>query len=428
MNAAEEALKNKKQEFERIEAPAELETLLRQALQGRRRKTAFKPVAAVLIAVLLFTYSFDTLAYYGKKFSGYDQVTMGSLKQLNEEGQGQDIGGSCTFSNGVEVTIDGIMFDENELVVFYKVHSNGAKLLDVLKYNLPRLHAYGIKPGGYYFKGGHGLIADDLNMTFVDTLEPPSFYEKWMRFDVELVIDNKTEVRSINFTLDRNKAMKRTAKLDLNGEARLGDYKIVFQHLTASAMSSVIDGKIVALTDDALQIFKAETAEASMEVPQLKFDIVSDNGEVSQFYGGQGVSGSDISFNCKSDGLPRNFKTLQIRNIRMDTMKLVDKTIDISVDTKEMQIADDLVVKQLYMDGNDTCISVSSRGIPVLGLFEGEKQLDETKPEAFEREAESAQPVERVYRFKGTGGNLKLSAKYIRYSKYSMDIVNIPIN
>lgn len=111
MNDVEAALKDKKKELDGIEAPAELEARLRQALQGGKRRVVYKPVAAALIAVLLLTY-----------------------------GRGQEIGRSYTFSNGVEVTIDGIMFDENELVAFYKVHSSSGKLQDILNYNLPRLH------------------------------------------------------------------------------------------------------------------------------------------------------------------------------------------------------------------------------------------------------------------------------------------------
>ncbi len=429
MSMLEEALKDKKEEFDRLEVPAELEARLKQSLYGRKRRMKHKPVAALLIVVLLLTYSFDALAYYGKKFTGYDQMTEGSLKQLNEEGRGQDIGRSCTFSNGVEVTVDGIMFDDNELVVFYKLYnSNGKPLKEVLNYNLPRLHAYGIKPGGYFPTGGQGMTVDDKTMTFMDTLQPPEFYEKWMRLDIEMDIDKKREVRSINFTLDRNKAMKRTAKLDLNAEVRLGDYRILFDHLTASTMSSVLDGRIIALTEDALKVFKAETTEASVEIPQLRFDIASDNGEVSRFTGGnQSSSGGDIRFSNRSDALPGKFKTLQIRNIRMDIMKLVDKTVDVSTDTKDLQISDELMVKQVYQEGDDTFVVASGSGIPIMGLFEGEKQLEQVNPEAFDREAESAQSVERVYRFKSTGSKLKLFVKFIRYSTYSTDTVDIPV-
>ena len=221
------------------------------------------------MALLLFSYSFDALAYYGTKFMGYDKLTLGSLKQLNEEGQGQKIGESRTFSNGVTVTIDGIMFDENNLVTFYKVQSNGEEsLMDILGHNLPRLHAYGIKPGGYYSTYGHGIYEDDHNMTFVDTLKAPGFFEKWMKFEISLLIDNKWEQQTINFTLDRDKAAQRTAKLALNSKAKLGDYRIIFDNLSATTMSTVLSGKIVALTDDA-EPFDAKNAEASFEIPTL---------------------------------------------------------------------------------------------------------------------------------------------------------------
>lgn len=426
MNTVESALMHKKEELDSMKAPAEMEALLRQALKGRKRHVVYKPAAAILIAALLITYSFDSLAYYGKKFTGYDQIAVGSLKQLNEEGRGQEINKSCTFSNGVEVIIDGIMFDENELVAFYKVHSSG-KLQDILNYNLPRLHVSGLKPGGYNFTGGQGKIADEQNMNFMDTMEPPAFYEKWMRMDVELIIDKRTEIRSIDFTLDRNQAMKRTTRMDLSAVASLGDYKISFDRLTASTMSTVLEGRIVPATDAGLKTFNAETTEASMEIPQLRFDIISDSGKVSQFYGGQSSSNNDISFSSTSDALPKDFKTLQIRDIRLETMKLVDKTVDAGPDTKDIKICYDLILKRVYQDGDEIFAVVSSSGIPVMGLFEGDKQLEQVNPEALDLEAKSENPVERVYMFKGTGDNLKLQIKYIRYSTFSPDTIDIPV-
>lgn len=427
MNSPEEALKDKKKEIDELKAPEDLEWMLRNTLQGRKRRVKYKQVVALLIAALLLTYSFDSLAYYGKKFVGYDQVVAGSLSQLNENGRGQEIGKSCTFSNGVEVTIDGIMFDGNELVAFYKVHSSRGKLQDILNNSLPRLHVYGIKPGGYSFTGGHGVIVDDQNMTFIDTLNPPKFYEKWMRFDVQLLIDKKIEVRSINFALNRSQAMERTTSIELNAEAMVGEYKILFGRLTASAMSSVIDGRIIPLTDNALKVFKPETTDGSMWAPQLRFDIVTDRGEVIQFYGGQSVSNDNISFNSRSDALPGNFRTLEIKNIRIDTLKLVDKTEEVSLDIKDLKIADDLVLKQIYQEGSDTYAIISSRGIPVMGLFDAGRQLEQMNSNDLEYEAESTKPEERIYKFEGTGKNLKLAVKYIRYSKCSSDIIKIPM-
>lgn len=428
MDMLETALKNKKEELDGTKAPEELEARLRQALRDKKRRTYYKPVAAVLIAALILSYSFDTIAYYGKKFIGYDEMAVGSLKQLNEEGRGQEINKSCTFSNGVVVTLDGIMFDENELVAFYKVSSSAGKLRDLMDRGLPTLHLNGIKPTGYFNRGGQGLIVDDRNMTFVDTLEPPEFYEKWMSFDVELMVDKKAEVRKIGFTLDRNRAANRTAKKELNAEAKLGSYRIIFDRLTASTMSSVLEGRIIPLDEAAMNAFKPQPLKDVMSMPRLDFDILSDNGEVSRFTGNQGVSGDEITFSSTGDALPKNFKTLQIRNIRFETLAMVDKTVDVGPDTRELEVADDMVVKQVYREGADICVVISSRGIPVMGMFAGDKQLEQAEPEAYDREAESDTPVDRTYRFQDTGGDLKLAVKFIRYVEYSDDTVDIPVN
>lgn len=439
MDRVEEALRDKKAEFEKIEAPAEMEQLLKQALHGRRRKIGFRPAVAALIAVLIFTYNFDVLAYYGKKFTGYDRITIGALSRLNGEGRGQEIGKSCLFSNGVEVTIDGIMFDENELVVFYKVHCSSGKLEDVLRANLPQLHISGIKPLGYYSTGGHGVIVDEQNMTFIDTMEPPRFYEKWLEIDIQMIINNAYETRSVSFMLDRTKAMERTVRLDLKAEAVLGDYKIIFDEFTASSMSSQLKGRIIPQTEEALRAFMPETAEESMEAPHLRFDIISDIGEVTQFSGGQSASEGNITFTCQGDALPESFRTLQIRNIRMESMKLADEAVDVSTDTKDLQVSEDLIVNRVYRDSGDLCISISSRGIPVMGLFKAGEQLDQVDPEEFELEAESAGPVERVFRFRPdveadadpdgfAAEKLELNVKYIRYTRFSTDTVDIPVD
>lgn len=43
-------------------------------------------------------------------------------KQLNQLGKGQTIGKSHTFSNGVSLTLDYVMLDENQLLLFYTIY------------------------------------------------------------------------------------------------------------------------------------------------------------------------------------------------------------------------------------------------------------------------------------------------------------------
>ncbi len=432
VDRVEEGLKDKRAEIEKTEAPAEMEQLLKQALQGRRRRISFRPAAAALIAVLIFTYNFDVLAYYGKKITGYDHMTVGALGRLNEEGRGQQIGKSCLFSNGVEVTIDGIMFDDNELVVFYKAQYGGGKLQEILGSNLPRLHINGIKPFGYHSSQGKGIFIDDHTMTCIQTMESPRFYEKWLKLEISMIIDNKTETRSVRFVLDRTNAMDRTARLVLKAEAGLGDYKVIFDEFTVSAMSSQLNGRIIPQTDAARKAFMPETAERGIGLPHLEFDIVTDVGEVTQFSGGMSVAGGHITFTEQGDALPEGFRTLQIRNIRMDSLKLIDKAVDLSMDTDGIPVAEDLTINRVYRDGTDLCLAVSSRGIPEMGLFSGEEQLEQFNYDEFELEQESIEPVERVFRFRqneetADDAGLELKIKYIRYTMITADTVDIPV-
>ena len=449
MDDIKKALEDKKAEFESLEAPIEMEGLLRQALQGKKKKISYRPVAAILIAVLIFTYNFDVLAYYGKKFAGYDQITIGALSKLNEEGKGQEVGKSCLFSNGAEVTIDGIMFDDNELLIFYKLKTSTGTIEEIIQTGLPRFSIHGLKPMEYHSTNGEGRIVDDHTMTFIDTMEPLMFYEKWLRFDIRMMVNGELEIQSVNFTLDRNRAMERTAKLELNAEVVLDDCRIVFEEFTASVMSSMIKGRIIPQSDESRERYDPRTSEGGMEIPHLNYDIVSDEGEVMRFSGGQSSSGGNITFTGKGDALPENFKTLQVKNIRMDTMKIVDKTVALNTNVKDMPVSEDLTINDVYVDGGDLCMSVSSRGIPVVGLFRGEEQLEQVNSKEFELEIESDEPMKRVFRFRMSAGDadkeddkklsgpmggpdaaegLELDIKYIRYTRMSADTIDIPID
>ncbi len=109
------------------------------------------------------------------------------------------------------------------------------------------------------------------------------------------------------------------------------------------------------------------------------------------------------------------------------------------MDTEDLPVLEDLIVNRVYQDGGDLCVSASSRGIPEMGLFRGGDQLEQVNYDEFELEAESAEPVERVYRFRETAKadadqdgstveRLELQIKYIRYTEFSTDIVNIPVD
>lgn len=430
MKKIEDILNSKKEELNMVEAPHEMEDCLRSALRRKRRRIPKGAIAAALIAVLMFAYSFDALAYYGKKIMGYDNVLNGSLKKLTEEGRGQEINKSCTFSNGVEVTLDGIMFDDNELVAFYKMRSTGGKL----NYSGMRLSLSGIKPLGYNHQSGQGTRLDDYSMVFIDTFEPPGFYEKWMKFNMGLTIDGKIEEKSISFTLDRNRAMIRTVRKELNEKVRVGDYNVLLDTLTVSSMSTYIEGRMEALTERAKEGFKGDIASKdangfnSIESPHLKFDFVTDRGEAVEFYESRvGSSMDKISFANKGEALPEEFNTLEMKNIRLESHKLVDKSVDITPETVGLKVDDDFIIKKVYFEGDTTCVVASSRGMPIMGLFIDDKHIQMIDTGLYDGKTDSEKAVDRTFKFEGKAKKMRLDFKYIRYSVYSSEIVSIPV-
>ena len=68
-------------------------------------------------------YQSDTLAFYGKRLIGYDPIMNGTLKQLNQLGKGQSINKSYTYKNGVVLSLDGIMLDDNQCLAYYTIYN-----------------------------------------------------------------------------------------------------------------------------------------------------------------------------------------------------------------------------------------------------------------------------------------------------------------
>lgn len=128
MRKIEKMLNNKKLEMDEIKVSEEIEGRLRVTLdnapsKNRKNYKLSIKIAALIVAILLVGYNMDTFAYYGKRLLGFDEVMTDTLKNSNEIGKGQIIDKSYTFNNGVNVTLNGIMMDDNQFLAFYTIKS-----------------------------------------------------------------------------------------------------------------------------------------------------------------------------------------------------------------------------------------------------------------------------------------------------------------
>lgn len=425
MDKMEKALRDKKEDLQMVEVPAELEERLRNALnqrpvpKNRKRKGL---IAAGLVFLLLLTYNFDTLAYYGKKIAGYDTLTYGSLKELNEEAAGQEINQSYTFPNGVEITLDGVMFDENELVAFYKIQNNGVKWDDInILYQIG-----GLNPLGYHAKSGQGEQVDAGTQVWVQSFTSPAFYEKALTFDMQMLVPGTSVTGNIEFRLDRAKAMKRVVKQALNKKVRLDGLVISLDTLTASRLSTVIEGRIEALPQAGPGTLNQMFDNA--DHPRMEFDILVDGKKLAAGYANMHFAGNRLSFSSEAMGLPTAFTAITIENIRLVKTVMVDQEVTITPETKDLRITDDLIVKNVTAADGNTSVTVLSRGTPAMGLFiDGEQVKNMNDQEFAEDKPESQTPTAKTLQFQGQSEEMTLAVKAINYIKLSPESIDVPL-
>ena len=123
MSEIEKELLKRKKQLDTVTAPDELEERLRQALDTVPLTKQRKPKWPIALVALLFLsivgYNYNGFAYYGKRIMGFDDLMSGTLAELNEEGMGQTIGKTVLLEDGTEFTVDGIMTDANQLILYY---------------------------------------------------------------------------------------------------------------------------------------------------------------------------------------------------------------------------------------------------------------------------------------------------------------------
>lgn len=429
MERLEEALEKEKMELEDIEAPDELEDKLRGVLNSTSGKKRKGLIAAVLILIVICFYSYDAIAYYGKKIIGYDNTVYGSIKELNEQGRGQEINKSYKFSDGTEVKLEGIMFDDNKLIAFVKESSRAGIDKIHLDYSIN-----GLRFTKYFNQGGSGSGNKDwTEANFIYEFEPPAIYEKWLSLDIIKIADGKAEEGKIKFTLDRNKAMGYMVKQNIDKAVSIEDLNIKFDKITISPIAAVVDGEITgrpSFDGDFLQ-------GGSNDHFLVDFDLII-NGEIFNCSTrNMGGSNSNIQFKNESITVPSDINTLKIANIKFATQKLVDKRVNVKPDTRELRVDTEkgnIIIKNVIQNNKSTYITIKSdvefdmHSNPALALFVDGKDVASTEQVIDKVYNENGREyTERTFRFDTLGDEMELGIKAVYEIKASSEVIDIPI-
>lgn len=363
-NEIEELLRAKGEKHREIPVPENLETRLHNALEERgvpRKKRQgnwfFKAVAMLLITIII-GYNFNTLAYYGKRIIGYDNIMNTALKELNNLGKGQIIDMSHTFEDGSSVTLDAVMIDENQMLIFYTIKDPKGAAADL---NLRADHFVKGLGRRYVAKHGQGEISEDgTEIRWVSSYAPPGFWDRSLSLKFFLQEDGHSEETEMVFKIDREKAMGATLKKSLNIAIKQKETKVQFNTISASPTNTVIEGKL----QNTLELLKDHIMGERLRPKAIEFSLIA-NGEVlRQQAGGMSTNEKGISFRWEFDALPKDLKSLalQIDSVTVDHDVDVSLSIDETTKEKTLEIlGQNIVINQLYKEEGATHITISSQ-------------------------------------------------------------------
>ncbi len=437
MDNIEDILKAQKCKIDQIEVPEELEERLRTALnkdeQYRVRNRAKVYVAAmVMMVTLLLSFNYDVIAFYSKQLLGYDQVMNASLKELSELGRGQPVGKSFIFDNGVSLTVDYVMLDENQLLLFYTVKDPSGHVEENDISSLMSLKAFW---GEYDHQNSQGIINEEkTEIKYLASFEPPNPFEKGLTLRFSQILQGTQTPAEISFTLNRNTAMGHTLKETLNETIKVDQAQIKIESILASPTKTVINGSIQNIFELAIEQLSGERLRPT----DLTLKLIANGKEVPVQGGGMSTDMKGITFHSDYDPLPSDLEQLELELVKFGADHDVNRQFKLGrtndSEKQKLNILGQIVeIDQIKTSQGETRITISSEESLILSrvylMIDGQKvPLEETIMDNYDKLQNGTIIHTRTLRFLGAGNELELDVQRMTYSKSYDEILEIPIN
>ncbi|WP_026478503.1 DUF4179 domain-containing protein [Alkaliphilus transvaalensis] len=435
MKKVEELLLDRKKQIEAMEVPLELEDRLTTVLKNKGRKNKkilnrkWLQVAAILLIVFMVSYNFNTLAYYSKKLLGYDNVMNGTLKELNELGRGQVIGESYTFENGITITLDGVMMDEGQLLAFFTVKEpSGA--LEASEYP-SQMHLKGLTRNYRMLYGQGEIIEGENEIKWLMAFEAPRFYEKSLQFKTSLKLEDHWEEASINFTIDRSKAMKPSLKKNINKTFQVEYTTIKVESIVASPTQTIINGRLQSI----FQLAKDQMLGERMRPNQVNIKLLANGKEVHNFGAGLTTDLNGMTFENRFDALPTDLHTLEIHLESFSVDRDVEGEVELNKNQDNSNI--EVLGKEIKIDGvleenGNTYVTITTAEDIVLTkvylIIDGSRvNLKETVAVGYDKLQDGSIVHTRTLNFPSTGEKLQLNIERMSFTEDYNQIIKIPV-
>ncbi len=385
MDKLGQLLSEEKERLDNMQIPDNIEEKLKVALDNRsikKKKRPYLRTAAILAMVFLLSYNMNTLAFYAKKVIGYDNIMSGTLQDLNNAGRGQVINKTHTFMDGVSVTLDGVMLDANNLVLFYTIEDPYKNVEDAS--SRMNIGVSGFLDKSMGFGGAGETDSEGVHQKWVvTTSRAPKFYEQTLSLDISYSPEGTgIEKGKIKFKLDRNSAVGNSLTIPINKEVNLKDNNSInIKSMVASPTSTVIKGQI----QNILQLGWDEIVGERFSTSDIGMVIYADGIEVPMLGRSISTDMKGMNFEIRFDRLPQKVNTIELK---LDSFVSVHEVNELFIleKGKNIEILDqEIVIEDIYEQNGNTFVTLTSEEyttLPMVSLIiDGvEEKLIRTKP------------------------------------------------
>ena len=317
MSEIEKELLKRKKQLDTVTAPVELEERLRQALDNvpvtKKRKPKWPIALVALLFLSIVGYNYNGFAYYGKRIMGFDDLMSGTLAALNEEGLGQTIGKSVVLEDGTEFTVDGIMTDANQLILYYTL-ANIDGMEDISFATITGFLTKSQRGGGTSI-----LNEEDSEIKGQMSFDPVSPFAKKLTLEFEKQSkDGKWMTGSVSFPYDPNKAMQTEIRQNIKQTVKVDKGTITFKTITATPTVTMIKGTM-----------DVENS-SRIHLPFEKVELLANGKPVEMMGSGISTSLGGTKFDLSYDALPKDLDSLELVVREFVGYTIVDEKIPLS--------------------------------------------------------------------------------------------------
>lgn len=423
----EKKLDEEKSRMDAIKAPKEIEMILSETLNTvppkkyRKTNLIWKIALTAIILFSVTSYNYNALAYYSKKIFGFDEVLSSTLKELNEADMGQVIEKSIQLENGTKLTVNGIMTDENQLVLFYTLKNPDG--LDGGTIMFDRITGFLTNSTGL---GGTGNLNEDgtVEKGMYDFKAVNPFAKKLTLQVSQFLDDAQVETTEISFAHDPNKAMQTDMKRPLKETFHVDKGNITFNSIIASPTLTVIEGSLDIENFD------------RFDFPFEEIHLTANGKPVAMMGGGSTSSVRGTEFDLRYDALPKDLNSLQLEMREFTGYEEINQKISLDTEIDEIVHLHDeqeLLVKEVKETPTGTEITIATNENVILdGVSIGTKDgvvssLKTTIREDIKAQKNGRYMKERTLIFDTRETAEYLSIKGIHYMKTYNKIIEIPV-